>query len=217
MVYNYCFDARKLKLDDFKDFINILKTEELKKFNSFKVTSRKIEFLVGRLMTRYFFKLYLCNNYKDIEILYSDHGKPYCNDNFYFNISHSKGVIVFSFSFLNPVGVDIEYIDNICDKYTLSIFTENERNLLEDNVTKEISYIYFWTLKEALVKAFGMGFTILPNKLDTTNVRFNNELYSKETYFLESYIVTIVSRNGKKNDDFSKLYTIDLDDIRNTL
>ncbi|MEB7040090.1 4'-phosphopantetheinyl transferase family protein [Staphylococcus gallinarum] len=216
MVYTYYIDTKFLNSDDLQGYTYFLNKEEKQKFNYFKVPSRKLEFLVGRLIIKYFISLFFSVKPQDITISYNNYGKPYYNS-FYFNLSHSKGIIVISFSFFNPIGVDVECLDNAYNAFTESIYTENEKIMLNYNffkINKELEFIYTWTLKEALVKSLGTGFIIPPNKLDTTYLIFQKELYSKYVYYVKNYVITLVSRNNKRKDEFSELKIIDLDTIK---
>lgn len=49
------------------------------------------------------------NNIYDYNVYYNEYGKPYLDNGLYFNISHSKNVIVCVISD-REVGIDIEYL-----------------------------------------------------------------------------------------------------------
>lgn len=94
--------------------------------------------------------IYLKKKYIGDYYLSSDN-KPLSNDK-YFNISHSKGVVVLALSPLE-VGVDIEVIREYKDELARYISSEEEYGY----ITSEKNFFEIWTSKESLVKCLGTG------------------------------------------------------------
>ncbi len=79
------------------------------------------------------------------------YGKPICKS-CYFNISHSKGALVFVKDD-KEIGIDIEKIRKVDDKLVDYISSKEERKYINN----EINFYEIWTSKESLVKAIGTG------------------------------------------------------------
>ncbi len=79
----------------------------------------------------------------------------------HFNISRSAGLGLFAFTFAGPVGVDIERITPMPELEMIiqSHFTPGERSSLDRLPPNErlLAFFQAWTLKEAIVKATGVG------------------------------------------------------------
>ncbi|MFC3394557.1 4'-phosphopantetheinyl transferase family protein [Brenneria rubrifaciens] len=89
-------------------------------------------------------------------------GKPYvANDkiNIHFNISHTGNVIAIAFSFIKPVGIDIESKGRpIPQDFTDYIFTNDEVDEIIKQDDWEYCFLRAWTKKEAVLKCIGCGF-----------------------------------------------------------
>ncbi len=159
---------------------NILLEEDieyLKKINNYK---SYFSSLIGRFLIRKYFMEVFPNNYKDLEISFLKNGKPYLkNNNIFFNISHSKNLVVAIF-YDNNCGIDIqlisEYNKNIIKKNfhkkEIFNFTNNNKNTCIDYkdtdynaIKKHKDYLFtkIWTLKESYLKLKGDGLTTKTN------------------------------------------------------
>jgi len=81
-----------------------------------------------------------------------------------FNISHCSDLVIVGFALARPIGVDVERIDRAVEyrEIARSVFSSDEIRLLGAMRDEEIGPAFFgvWTLKEAYVKARGMGLSI---------------------------------------------------------
>lgn len=92
--------------------------------------------------------------YKNREVgkyFLNEFGKPISKD-CYFNISHSKGVVVFIKDMV-PIGIDIEKIRPIEDNMIEYISSIEEKKYIKN----EKRFFEIWTNKESLTKAIGTG------------------------------------------------------------
>lgn len=86
-------------------------------------------------------------------------GKPFIPDSpLHFNISHTKNAFVLGFSIRQEIGVDLELNVPGKDLHLLAnyAFSPDERMILGSN-SDERSFLKMWTLKEAYLKATGIG------------------------------------------------------------
>ena len=96
-------------------------------------------------------------------------GRPYITHpqqhrNIRFNISHTSGLVACSISTSHEVGVDIESIlqNRNFHKISRDFFSEQEANSLNSIPPHEVKHLFYtyWTLKEAYLKARGIGLSL---------------------------------------------------------
>lgn len=96
-------------------------------------------------------------------------GRPYISEprqhrNIHFNISHTKGLIACLISTSHEVGVDIENIFQNRDFLGISrnFLSEKEVNSLNSTPYHKLgrTFYMYWTLKEAYLKARGVGLSL---------------------------------------------------------
>ncbi len=99
----------------------------------------------------------------------SAHGKPILVGgpaNLDFSLSHARGAVAVAAACM-PVGVDIEPLREIVDMDSISeiALAAEERKVLwsAPAALRSRLFLRYWTLKEAVLKAAGLGFTIPPN------------------------------------------------------
>lgn len=143
--------------------IYILKIFEIEEDIKNKIKQNKyfknsISFLSYILLSYIYYKIY--KKYLNFnEILKDKNGKPYLKNNeFKFNISHSKNYICIGIS-KYEIGVDIEEERKINKNAISKFLTEDE---IEKNMLSPLEY---WVLKEAYSKYLGFGL-----KMDFKNI-----------------------------------------------
>lgn len=162
-------------------------------------------YIVTRAILRKLIAGYLGIFPQDILFQYTKYGKPYLCLNLKnnsqllkFNLSHSKDAIIYGITKNINIGVDIEFInkDFAIDDLVEQCCSRQEQNTLI-TLLDEQKYSYFynlWVVKEALVKAMGLGLSydlkqihvnFNKNKLiNATNVVNNEKLYWTQNIFL---------------------------------
>lgn len=123
------------------------------------------------------------NNIYNYNIYYNKYGKPYLDNGLYFNISHSKNVIVCVISD-KEIGIDIEYL-RYSDSVIRKCFNDKEKNVSLNN--KEI-FTIIWTIKESYVKLLGIGLEYGLSNVDSFSLR-NNVIVKKFNDFIVSICV----------------------------
>jgi len=117
-----------------------------------------------------------------------DHGKPELispegGPRIRVNISHTRGLAAVALTVDHDIGVDVEWLqrDAPTEKLAERVFAEPERKTLAaaPNASKIDTFLTFWTLKEAYVKAIGKG---LSQPLDA----FSFDLESLRIHFDDS-------------------------------
>ncbi len=106
----------------------------------------------------------------DIKLKRDHSGKPFCvsHPNISFNISHSADTFAFAIGKNRKLGVDLECYKELDDLDTLITFsfTKNEASFIKKSSNKSDAYITLWALKEAYIKALGIGWGLTPTAID---------------------------------------------------
>ena len=116
---------------------------------------------------------------------YNEHGKPIWPNGPYFSISHCKHGIAVAID-EHPIGIDIEAIRHADDDLlarTMNKFEQSKIKNQKSKIESDREFTRLWTLKEAIVKAQGVGiqsFEQLQTVID--NRESNIETFEKEKY-----------------------------------
>ncbi len=124
-----------------------------------------------------------CSN-RELSFGYLRHGKPFAKVNGApsggsFNLSHSGQHGLIGFSCLDSIGVDLEVrtprrdFDSIGSR----IYGPLERRALSTAKDEEKADIFYrlWSLKEALIKALGTGFSLSPSGFEVPQAMIDGE------------------------------------------
>lgn len=116
------------------------------------------------------------------QLTYSRFRKPFLeNVPVDFNISHSGHVVVCAISTNGRVGVDVEIVQPVELSYLAPQMQETEWQEIQAAPDMYRSFFYYWTRKEALLKANGKGLH-LPMK--TIAVHQNTAIIEEEKWYL---------------------------------
>lgn len=90
-------------------------------------------------------------------LVMGSYGKPYLRDypGIYFNISHTKGLVVCAISDHNT-GIDVELVRPYQKRLAQRVLSKQEQQKLEG----DFSFFQYWTLKESYVKTIGTGLAV---------------------------------------------------------
>ena len=91
----------------------------------------------------------------ECSIQYNKLNKPYLNNDLFFNVSHSKDIVVFAKS-NDKIGIDIETINEKNKNILDYAFNDKEKEYIlngKDNYSLIERLIKIWTIKESLFKA----------------------------------------------------------------
>ena len=98
----------------YKRYLKYLTPIERSRANSIIHEHKKISYIVSHFYLRYLICSYLGLGFDDWTFNYNLYGKPFVPmHDLSFNMSHSGGKVVFSFSKNVPLGVDIEQIKKL--------------------------------------------------------------------------------------------------------
>ena len=142
---------------------NIQKEKQIE-IDHFQNNNRKKQSIIGQKLLMDTLK----EEYKKVTITKNKYGKPYLNNNIYFNISHTNEYVVLVTSD-KEIGIDIEKIREKDLKEAKFFTTEQEYNYIINSKNPQESFWTIYTLKEAYIKMKGTNFN------DCQNVSFEIE------------------------------------------
>lgn len=161
-------DASLLK--KYHSLLNNVEREQQQRFYFIKHQKR---YLITRALVRTVLSFYSNITPKEWRFSKNQYGKPFIDHlltdvPLYFNVSHTEGMIILAVSLEKEIGIDIENIDREIDwlqlaKKNFSPIEYEQLLALSTNQQKE-RFFDLWTLKEAYIKACGMGLSIPLNQ-----------------------------------------------------
>lgn len=125
--------------------------------------------IASRGILRSILARYLNCDPKAVQFQYGIQGKPTLADasslpTLQFNLSHSHELVVYAIA-LQPVGIDVEFFREItgCDRLIKRYFSAQEQALFNSLAAdaKQQAFFHYWTSKEAMLKAMGLGISDL--------------------------------------------------------
>lgn len=140
---------------------------------------------------------------EETPIEYGELGKPSLKEHpeVHYNVSHADGIAV-AMAGERECGIDAESVRAYRPNVIKRVFSEREKTLIEAAPEEERSLLFFrlWTLKEAYVKAIGIGVSYPMNTVefsfDGAEIRTNIESYSFKQYILKdgSFVVSVCEK-----------------------
>jgi 4'-phosphopantetheinyl transferase len=174
VVYHYIDEASDEKAIDsiFNSFPSTLQSQILK----YKNQDDRDRTIIGKALLAEALKVLEIDYCLD-EIKFTQHHRPYFNDSFDFNISHSQDFVVCAVSKTNRVGVDVEKIKPVDINDLKMGFSNEDWNYIcgaEDQLQRFYS---LWTKRESFLKAIGSGFIQLPPEVsyNTDKIAWNKK------------------------------------------
>lgn len=177
-VHLWCVSL-SAEMHDLAALHGVLSAEEQVRINKYRYEKDRIKAIISRGYLRF-----LLGRYQDVDpitlpILTTELGKPYLPDSAVcFNVSHAMDQVVYGLTVSRNIGVDIESIARKVDHLGIAgrFFTDEERLAIESAADdcRSVEFLKYWTLKEAYLKATGMGlagslhaFSVVPDATGT--------------------------------------------------
>ena len=150
------------EMHDLAALYGVLSAEEQARVNNYRYEKDRTKAIISRGHLRFLLGRYLDVAPKTMPLLTTEFGKPYLPDSkISFNVSHAMDQVVYGVTVSRNIGVDIESIARKVDHLGIAgrFFTEEQimaiKSVSEDGRSAE--FLKYWTLKEAYLKATGMG------------------------------------------------------------
>lgn len=150
--------------------ISWLTDAELERYRRYQFERHRKQFLLGRVLIRFALSYYDQSIAPEAwRFSQNEYGKPAIHPeqqskSLYFNLSHSGGRLVLALANFTDIGIDIEHsvkprkIEAIAARYFSSTEAKALAGLAQEQ--QQSRFYQLWTLKEAYIKACGMGLAI---------------------------------------------------------
>ena len=146
--------------------------------------------LLGRLLLKHGFNA-LNEPYYDNFLDFNKYNKPFFrNHRIRFNISHSGNLTTCALTENTDIGIDVEFLDEVNIQDFKFQMTPEEWNRISSSLDPNLTFFDYWTQKEAIIKAYGLGLSLSLNSFIVLNNRtkINNKIFcSKEIILEEDY------------------------------
>ena len=141
-----------------------LSADEQERVGRLRFDHLRCRAIASRGILRSILARYLNCNPEVIKFQYGTQGKPSVDasslPNLEFNLSHSEDLIVCAIA-LQPIGIDVEFFREMtdCDQLIKRYFSMQEQAMLNtlSVEAKQQAFFHYWTGKEAMLKAAGLG------------------------------------------------------------
>ena len=154
---------------------DLLDEREKKRWASFLLKDAQRQFALCRAALRIVLSERLgCSN-GQLSFGYFEHGKPFARVNgrqasVGFNVSHSGRHGLIGLTDHDRLGVDVEerVLRSDLDEIGASVYGATERRCLANTRGRGKVHLFFrlWSMKEALIKALGCGFSLNPSRFE---------------------------------------------------
>jgi 4'-phosphopantetheinyl transferase len=151
---------------------SILTAEERKKHGAYVFERNRHEYLVTRAVERGVLAACLGKAPGDLAFTRTDHGRPELvpRSALRFNLTNTVEMVACAVAMEREVGVDAEPLGRGDDVIAVAdtVFTANERAMLHNLALgpRRRRAVELWTLKEAYIKARGLGMSLPVDKLE---------------------------------------------------
>lgn len=169
-VWRVFVDKEEKQIESYQ---SLLSSGEQARANRFLVRPERSRFVITRAILRKLLAAYLSCSLAALEFEHNPKGKPFLHAKFLkrpvqFNVSHSHGLALLSFSLGRRVGVDVEYVQPGFEvgEIARQWFPPREAEELYalPPSSRAESFFVGWTRIEALAKARGDGLRFLPEE-----------------------------------------------------
>jgi len=195
----------------FRRAIQSIAADEYERIPKFRFKDDALQSLIGRLLLRQATRLLSDVEWHEITFGRTEHGKPFVvapeDFKYSLNISHQGDLVAFASSCGKAVGVDCMRLDKdrnnkTADEYITSVAksaSPEEMRMMRTQPTDQMKMIMFyryWSLKESICKATGLG---IPNDLTSLDFRVSQSDRYRPGCFLTS---TTALEHGVKQEQW---------------
>jgi len=165
-IDGWWLDVERVKPDQWPLLENLLEEHEIERSKRFHFEHDRLSYIAAHALMRTLLTKWSDIAPSDWRFEKGTHGKPEAiipdgSPTFRVNIAHTRGMVAGAVTVDNDLGVDIEWLGrkNDIDALAQRVLTEEEREQIAKTPLnqKQRTFLTFWTLKEAYVKAIGKG------------------------------------------------------------
>lgn len=151
-----------------EQYRSLLSADERAREGRFHFDADKERFVIGRALVRLQLSRYLGGDPRRWAFTTNEHGRPALLAPggpawLGFNVSHTRGMVACALAATHDVGVDVEWVDralthDVADRFFAPTEVADLRALSPESQPRV--FFDYWTLKEAYIKARGMGLAL---------------------------------------------------------
>ena len=141
----------------------LLSDDERQHLNGYRIREAAERYIVTRALVRSVLSERLGIPAPAIRVSRTDTGKPIVTEGVHFNVSHSGDLVLLAVSDDQPVGVDVERkrtvlkVNALTQRWLSDLERTSLARLRELGIDESDSFLRIWSLKEAQLKALGVG------------------------------------------------------------
>jgi 4'-phosphopantetheinyl transferase len=141
----------------------VLSAEERARLERYRSRDSAERYVVTRSLVRSVLGRRLGVPPREVDVRYTDRGKPVIADAIHFNVSHSADLIVMAVCHDRPVGIDVERrrevarVDALASRWLTSGERDDVSRIAATGLSLSEAFLRVWSLKEAKLKALGVG------------------------------------------------------------
>ncbi|MEO5570670.1 MAG: 4'-phosphopantetheinyl transferase superfamily protein [Bacteroidia bacterium] len=163
-----------------------LSEDELRRSDRFAFEKDRNQFITAHVTVRTILAKYVDTTPAQIQFKKTAYRKPFISQPLTmikFNISHSENKILIAVA-ENEIGVDIEKVKDSFEFNQLSktYFSEKEQREIATSANQKETFYKFWTRKESVLKATGMGITDNLKEIEICNDENYSKLFPENIY-----------------------------------
>lgn len=175
-----------LREADCRQFLPLLKQDEKERANRFRFERDRVRSIVTRACLRLLLSSFVSCAAADIRLVCNRYGKPKIAEPSWaaathFNVSHSGDFAAIAITRTGPIGVDIEQVkpDLVSKQLAGTVLDESEISWLAQHSPEQRNGAFYrlWTIKESVLKAVGLGFSLDPRRLHSMITPENIEVW----------------------------------------
>lgn len=142
---------------------DLLSDQERSHLAGYRVRDAAERYVVTRSLVRAVLSERLAIPPRDIEVSRTETGKPVITQGVHFNVSHSGDLILMAVSAERAIGVDIERkrdvqrVEALLRRWLSADEQSEFASLRDDGASPSEAFLRLWSLKEARLKALGVG------------------------------------------------------------
>lgn len=177
--------------EDLTTLLNMvtLEGDDIKRYSTFRSTSRKLEFLSVRALLAQLLDA-------DARIVYNKNNKPFIkNGSRFISISHSHKLTAILLSTNERVGIDLEYMSANINAFAFKFINRKEKITRQKDLKRYHLYIH-WCAKEAIYKI-----------CDKEGISIRNDITIEPFDVMESGEITGRIKNKILDEEFSLNYS----------
>ena len=178
--------------------------------NRFRRSEDRQRYILAHVMKRFYLSHLMGLKPQELVFAQGRKGKPFCSNSGapFFNISHSGDWVLFAVSSTEEIGVDVERAQRDVGESTMKhVLTVPQLDKVAASDDPQATFIVYWTQKEAISKALGLGLSIdfstisCNGDLGVSHVEHSGSKINVSAHILdESHIAAVSVLDGGKNE-----------------